>query len=618
MAPIGLPSRRKIAATALLALLLAVATFAVPAAQAAPGSIPLGTPHACVGLNVYHASSATRALCHVRTIPLSAITERADGGHDYHYEVGGSPITIAFPPAGFNAVTASQSEREAYGIPPEPVATETAAHARWEQEVHNFHTTAPPQALYMPVRPAGATSSSALTSELTPASSSLERGGGGSLTKTSHSGCSSCWAGYVDTGNLKGGPPSLEKPFTAAGITYKEPQRLDDCEGSDASPWVGLGGYGTEPLDQAGTELGRGFAIGEHQAWIENYEEPVEAEDEPIPMPFYATPGAEFQVVVAHGLHNEYSVDFWNGATQQALGPITRSSRKTYNGSSAEYIMEREGEAPLTDFGKLEVIEAWAQHSGTGPLEFEHEALTSYAGKRRVASPSGLSSGESGHVFNITWEGYSESNECIREDPPPVVTTGGAKNVTTHSATVEASVNPEGFQTSFQFEWGLNEGYGTRSPQSPINVGSGSSPVGVSTELSGLQPCTTYDYRGFAENTHGSRGYGENGSFLTKGLPVPTVHNLPASWVQYGPTNDYITAHAPCNGVVSGVSMQIPAGGSTVFSQAFTGSPESVTSSEINLSGRPVGRPRGRNAASHPLYRPYAASDLTVRHGRRS
>ncbi len=584
------PSRRTIAATALPTLLLAVATFAVPAAVAAPFGVPRGTPRACVGLNAYRASSATRKLCHVRTIPLSTITGRPDGGHEYHYEVGGSPLTITVPPANFNAVTASQSEREAYGMPREPPATEKAAHAHWEQELRHFHPIAPPQALYLPVLPAGVTSPSALTSELTPASSLLEKGDGGSLAKITHGGCSSCWAGYVDTGNLKNGPPSLETPFADAGIMYKEPQHLDDCEHSDASPWVGLGGYGTEPLDQAGTELGRGFGIAEHQAWIENYEEPVEEEDEPIPMPFYATPGAEFQVVVAHGLHNQYSVDFWNEATGQALGPITRSSRKTYSGSSAEYIMELEGAFPLTDFGTLEVKEAWAQHSGTGPLEFEHLALSSYAGKRRVASPSGLSSAESGHVFNITWEGYSESNECIREDPPPAVTTGAAKNVTTHSAVVEAAVNPETFETAFQFEWGLNEGYGTRSPQSPINVGSGGLPVGVGTELSGLQSCTTYDYRGFAENTHGSRGYGENASFRTRGLPVPLVHGVPESWVQFGPTGDYITAVAPCDGVVKNVSMVVPAGGSTVFSQEFPcGCEESVTSSDINLSGEPTG-----------------------------
>ena len=134
----------RVAIAAAMALLVG---SGATAAQAAPFGVPPGTPRTCVGLDAYRATSATRALCHVRTIPLSAITERPDGGHDYRYEVGGSPITFAVPPAGFNAVTANQSEREAYGIPPEPAVTETAAHARWEQEVHNFHPSAPPKAI---------------------------------------------------------------------------------------------------------------------------------------------------------------------------------------------------------------------------------------------------------------------------------------------------------------------------------------------------------------------------------------------------------------------------------------------------------------------------------------
>jgi len=110
---------RRMVPAAVLVLALLVGSGAT-GAQAAPFGVPPGTPRACVGLDVYRAASATRALCHVRTIPLSAVTERPDGGHDYQYEVGGSPITFGVPPAGFNAVTASRSEREAYGIPREP------------------------------------------------------------------------------------------------------------------------------------------------------------------------------------------------------------------------------------------------------------------------------------------------------------------------------------------------------------------------------------------------------------------------------------------------------------------------------------------------------------------
>ncbi len=504
----------RVAVAAAMALLVG---SGAPVAQAAPGAIPPGTPRACVGLDVYRATSATRALCHVRTIPLSAITKRADGGHEYHYEVGGSPITIAFPPAGFNAVTASQSEREAYGIPREPAVTETAAHARWEQEIHHFHPSAPPTALYQPVLPAKAKNSSVLTSELTPPGSPLEGGDGGSLTKTTHGGCSACWAGYVDTGKLSGGIEA--PPFQDAGIMYKEPQRLDDCEGTHASPWVGLGGYGSEPLDQAGTELGKGDGIAEHQAWIENYEEPVQEEDYAIPLPFYATPGALFQVVVAHGLHNEYSVDYWNGATQQAYGPVTRSSRKAFKGLSAEYIMERAGEAPLANFGKWEVTEAWAQYSGAGPWDFQHHAETIYAGTRRVASTSALQkSPESG--FHVTWEGFSESNTCTPEDPPPIPTTESYSLVPTKSAQLKGSVDPNYGETHYYFQYGETSAYGNVTPTEP--AGSGGEPVPVSSTVSGLKSGTTYHYRLVAYNAKGTTN-GNDQTFTTPSLPTVTT-----------------------------------------------------------------------------------------------
>lgn len=124
----GTARTARVAVAAAIALLVGLGTTA---AQAAPRAIPPGTPRVCVGLDAYRASSATRALCHVRTIPLSAVAERPDGGRDYRYKVGGSPITLAVPPAGFDPVRASQSERQAYGLAREPDATETAAPHAW-------------------------------------------------------------------------------------------------------------------------------------------------------------------------------------------------------------------------------------------------------------------------------------------------------------------------------------------------------------------------------------------------------------------------------------------------------------------------------------------------------
>ena len=132
--------------------------------------------------------------------------------------------------------------------------------------------------------------------------------------------------------------------------------------------------------------------------------------------------------------------------------------------------------------------------------------------------------------------------------------------------------------------------YGSRVPEPAVSVGSGSGWVGVGNGIGELQPCTTYHYRLYAENTFGEGAYGGDASFLTRGLPKPTVHNIPESWVKYGPTNDYISAIAPCAGAIQKVWMDVPAGGTTVFSQEFPcGCQESVTSSDIDLSGQATG-----------------------------
>jgi IPT/TIG domain len=527
------------------------AASGVTPVQAAPFAIPPGTPHACIGLDAYRSSSATRALCHVRTIPLSAVTTRRDGGHNYEYELNGSPITFVVPPAGFNAVTASQSEREAYGIPSQPPVTDTAAHDRWEEEIHSFHPSAPPKALYQPVLPATTDSSSALTSELTPQGPTVKGANKGSLTSTTRGGCLSCWAGYADTGELKGIGPKVP-PFTAAGIVYKEPQRLDDCEGAHASPWVGMGGDGSEPLDQAGTGLGKGAGIAEHQVWIENYEEPVEKEDYAIPLEFYATPGGEFQILVTYDGGNYYTVSYYNFATGTSYGPITRKSRKTYKGLSAEYIMERPDESPLADFGKWEVAEAWAQGNHTdGPEAFEHEALTIYAGKRRVASTSGLSYPETGREFYVNWEGYSESNTCYPEDPAPSVTTEAAAEVQETSAVLRGSVDPNNGETHYYFEYGTTTAYGNKVPLEPgEDIGSGSTFVAVSKAVSGLKQGTEYHYRVVASNDQGT-SFGSDQTFRTLvSTPSAVISSNGTEYVYFRGENGQIWQATPSTGSV--------------------------------------------------------------------
>jgi hypothetical protein len=100
---------------------------------------------------------------------------------------------------------------------------------------------------------------------------------------------------------------------------------------------------------------------------------------------------------------------------------------------------------------------------------------------------------------------------------PPSVSTGSARNVSFASATINGSLNPNGSETAYYFQYGLTRAYGG---QTAIGVaGSGTHSLSVSAGLSGLQPLTLYHYRLVAVNAKGI-SIGKDQTFLTKKVPL--------------------------------------------------------------------------------------------------
>jgi Regulator of chromosome condensation (RCC1) repeat len=100
--------------------------------------------------------------------------------------------------------------------------------------------------------------------------------------------------------------------------------------------------------------------------------------------------------------------------------------------------------------------------------------------------------------------------------PPPAVTTEGASGIAAHKATLGATVNPNGADTHYYFEYGtVSTLYENDTPALPGNdAGSGTTPVKVNVGLSGLAPYTTYYYRVVASNSTGT-SYGAQREFTT-------------------------------------------------------------------------------------------------------
>lgn len=108
----------------------------------------------------------------------------------------------------------------------------------------------------------------------------------------------------------------------------------------------------------------------------------------------------------------------------------------------------------------------------------------------------------------------------------PVVTTSQARNVTSLSATIGGTVNPNGLNTTYYFEYGLNPAYGSKSPATSQSAGSGTSPLPVTTSIGGLKANTTYYYRLVAVNGAGASN-GMNMTFKTLSASLITVPASP-------------------------------------------------------------------------------------------
>jgi len=141
---------------------------------------------------------------------------------------------------------------------------------------------------------------------------------------------------------------------------------------------------------------------------------------------------------------------------------------------------------------------------------------------------------------------------------PPVVTTRTATDLTSSTATLNGSVNPNGATTTVHFEYGLTTSYGSSTATHSY---SGHTTQNVGANINGLSPNSTYHFRLVGTNSGGTR-YGVDRTFTTfspRGTPVvntnpatsvvsfsATLHGsvYPHQWIttvyfQYGTTNSY-------------------------------------------------------------------------------
>jgi hypothetical protein len=88
--------------------------------------------------------------------------------------------------------------------------------------------------------------------------------------------------------------------------------------------------------------------------------------------------------------------------------------------------------------------------------------------------------------------------------PTALIEEAAAQNITASSAELVAKINPKGLDTHYDFEYGTSAAYGTSVPVPDQDIGAGTSGVGVSQSVGGLQPNTTYHFRVRATDANGT------------------------------------------------------------------------------------------------------------------
>lgn len=111
-----------------------------------------------------------------------------------------------------------------------------------------------------------------------------------------------------------------------------------------------------------------------------------------------------------------------------------------------------------------------------------------------------------GSIAVLAAAGTETASACVPPNCPhlgvPTVTTSPATGTTANSATLNGSVNPNGFATTCFFNYGPTAAYGYRTADQSVT--SGSTPQSISANLAALESGTTFHYSLSCTNPSGT------------------------------------------------------------------------------------------------------------------
>ena len=248
------------------------------------------------------------------------------------------------PPAGFNALTASAAELEAYGFPPRPPAMKRRARGQWEMLVRSARTRILPVLQPSPV----------VAGPARRAAHAFDVNAQGSTEYTLN------WSGEILLNNAS---RYGQGAFSGLVATFNVPvasQAFGACTGGwdYLVLWDGIDGWDTNDVFQAGAESDA-YCSGTttqqfYSAWMEWYPGPsMRITNLPV------APGDAMLVwMVANGPTTGEAIIVNQTTGQAAILSMTAPPGYALKGDSAEWIVERpsinNANSTLTNY-----VEAW-------------------------------------------------------------------------------------------------------------------------------------------------------------------------------------------------------------------------------------------------------------------
>jgi DNA-binding beta-propeller fold protein YncE len=282
----------------------------------------------------------------------------------------------------------------------------------------------------------------------------------------------------------------------------------------------------------------------------------------------------------------------------QSLTPVAEHARNVAvdPATSRLYVVEESPNARIAVFNQAGALEA--TFGGTGE-EGELELPEGVAAHTQDGLASVFASQSPTGELSQVKAFQEEVCTC-----PPIIESETVLHVTADSATVQARINPQNLNTTYWFEYGLEDCATSECSKIPLDgtaIGSGRRGVFVQQVVSGLQAQTRYSFRVVAKNSEGTER-GDSRTFTTQGSGLGFALSDHRAWELVSPSVKFggkivSSGTSVVQASVSGDGFVYPTLGPVVELGESNRSPEPATV----LAGRDA---NGR----------WASRDLTPRH----